>query len=113
MTTEQLADFQTLAEELDEECARELAASFLEDSITELSGVDSGITAKDSDKVRMHAHGLKGCCRTIKAPRGEEVASDLEFAAIEKDWSKVESLRNRFQQEYEMLAEFVQEYLRR
>lgn len=111
MNAEPLADFKLLAEELDEECARELAACFLDDSAVELAGADEAIVQKDADKLKAHAHGLKGACRTIKAPRSEQTASELEAAAISNDWTAVESVRATFQQDYDALCNYVRVYL--
>lgn len=111
LQNEPLADFKLLAEELDEDCARELAGCFLEDTAVELAGVDEAIGAKDAEKLKAHAHGLKGACRTIKAARSEQTASDLEMAAISNDWSAVASQRSQFQKDYDELCEYVKTYL--
>lgn len=106
-----LADFKELEEELDAECARELAGAFLEDSANELAAIDAAIASQDASELKAHAHGLKGCCRTIKAPRAEQLATDLEMAAIDKNWPTVETIRPNLQAAYDELCDFVLEYL--
>lgn len=106
-----VADLKALAEELDEECARELAGAFLEDSANEMSAVDSCIASQDAAELKAHAHALKGCCRTIKAEDAEAVCTDLEMAAINADWAKISSLRPELQKHYDELCEFIQNYL--
>ncbi len=111
MDAEPLADFKLLAEELDEDCARELAACFLDDGAVELAALDEAIAEKNPEGVKGHAHGLKGACRTIKAPKAEQTATDLETAAMNNDWSAVDTQRGAFQQDYDALCAYVRAYL--
>jgi HPt (histidine-containing phosphotransfer) domain-containing protein len=106
-----VADIKSLEEELDEECARELSAAFLEDSATSVSGIDAAIAAQDFNDLKAHAHGLKGCCRTIKAPLAEQLCTDLETAAVNHDWNQVASLRPQLAAAYEELCAFIHSYL--
>ncbi len=106
-----VADIKSLEEELDEECARELSAAFLEDSATAVSGIDAAIAAQDLSELKAHAHGLKGCCRTIKAPVAEQLCTDMETAAVNQDWAEIAALRPRLGAAYEELCAFINGYL--
>jgi HPt (histidine-containing phosphotransfer) domain-containing protein len=106
-----VADLKALEEELDEECARELAAAFLEDSATSMSGIAAAIGNHDSVELKSHAHGLKGCCRTIKAARAEQVCTELESAAIAQDWEKITPLLSQLNVAYVQVCHFINGYL--
>jgi len=106
-----VADLKALEEELDEECARELAGAFLEDAATAMSGIQNALSEKNAADLKAHAHGLKGCCRTIKAPAAEQVCTDLEMAAANEDWTKVESLCPQLTVVYEQVCNFIHSYL--
>lgn len=105
------ADLQSLAEELDEECARELAAAFLEDSATAITGIDAAISTQNADELKAHAHGLKGCCRTIKAAAAEQVCTEFENAAINKDWAQVNLILPRLAAAYREVCIYIKTYL--
>lgn len=111
MVASVVADLKALEEELDEECARELAGAFLEDAANELSAVDQCIASQDASELKAHAHALKGCCRTIKAEDAEAVCTEFESAAIAADWAKISSLRPLLQTRYEELCAFLHSYL--
>lgn len=105
------ADLKSLEEELDEECARELAAAFLEDSASAVSGIDEAIATQNPFDLKAHAHGLKGCCRTIKAADAEQLCTDLETAAINQDWLQIASIRPQLATKYDELCSFIHSYL--
>lgn len=111
MVTMPVADLKSLAEELDEECARELAAAFLEDSATSVTGIDAAIASQNASELKAHAHGLKGCCRTIKAADAEQICTDLETAAVNQDWSQAANLRPLLSTAYEELCAYIHTYL--
>ncbi len=106
-----IADLDALAAELDEECARELAAAFLEDSGPAVAGIRSAIESEDAACLKMHAHALKGCCRTIKALDAEQVCSELEKMAGADVWHDAATLQSRLMHTYEELCAFVLDYL--
>lgn len=109
--TAPVADLKTLEEELDAECARELAAAFLEDSATAVSGIQAAIAARDLEELKAHAHGLKGCCRTIKANDAEQLSTDLESAAISQDWAKVAAILPQLAGKYHELCAYIKSYI--
>ncbi len=111
MVASVVADLKALAEELDEECARELAGAFLEDAANEMSAVDQCIASQNAGELKAHAHALKGCCRTIKAEDAEAVCTEFESAAIAADWGKISSLRPLLQMRYDELCAFIHGYL--
>ncbi len=111
MVANVVADLKALEEELDEECARELAGAFLEDAANEMAAVDQCIASQNAGELKAHAHALKGCCRTIKAEDAEAVCTDLESAAIGADWGKITSLRPLLQKHYDELCAFIHGYL--
>lgn len=106
-----VADLKSLEEELDEECARELAGAFLEDSAASMSGIDAAIAGKDAGELKAHAHGLKGCCRTIKAADAEQICTNLESAAIAQDWARIETVRQQLTPAYEEVCDYIITYL--
>ena len=106
-----VADIKALEEELDEECARELAGAFLEDAAGEMVAVDQSIAANNADELKAHAHALNGCCRTLKAPDAEAVCTDLEMAAIEGDWAKIAAIRPVLQKHYDEVCAYIHSYL--
>ncbi len=105
------ADLQSLAEELDEECARELAAAFLEDSASSITGIDAALSSQNTEDLKAHAHGLKGCCRTIKASGAEQACADLETAAINQDWAQVAAVLPRLAAAYKEVCIYIKSYL--
>ncbi len=106
-----VADIKSLEEELDEECARELAGAFLEDAATAVAGIDSAISAQNIADLKAHAHGLKGCCRTIKAPDAEQMCTDMESAAVNQDWNEIAALHPKLLGAYDELCSFIHSYL--
>lgn len=106
-----VADLKALEEELDEECARELAAAFLEDSSTAVAGIQESIKARNFAELKQHAHALKGCCRTIKALDAEQLCTDLETAAANQQWQQVGDLLPGLAQSYNELCSFINSYL--
>ncbi len=106
-----VADLKALEEELDEECARELAGAFLEDAGAAMSGIQTALGEKNAADLKAHVHGLKGCCRTIKAAAAEQVCTDLEMAAAGGDWAKIESLCPQLSTVYEQVCTFIHSYL--
>lgn len=106
-----VADLKSLEEELDEECARELAAAFLEDSSTAVSGIQESIKARNFTDLKAHAHALKGCCRTIKAADAEQLCTDLETAAVSQQWPQVGELLPKLATSYNELCAYINSYL--
>ena len=109
--TQAVADLKSLAEELDEECARELAAAFLEDSSTAVAGIQESIKARNFNELKAHAHALKGCCRTIKAAAAEQLSTDLETAAASGQWQQVADLLPKLASSYNELCAYINSYL--
>ncbi|MBX9687862.1 MAG: Hpt domain-containing protein [Candidatus Obscuribacterales bacterium] len=106
-----VADLKTLEEELDEECARELAAAFLEDAAAAVSGIQAAISARNFEELKVHAHALKGCCRTIKAADAEQLSTELESAAINQSWPEVGNMLPKMAAAYNALCAFINSYL--
>lgn len=106
-----VADLAALAEELDEECARELAAAFLEDSSGAVSGIQAAIVARNFADLKAHAHALKGCCRTIKALSAEQLCTDLETAAANQQWPAVGELLPKLASAYNEVCAYINGYL--
>ena len=106
-----VADLKALAEELDEDCARELAGAFLEDAAIAMAGIDEAIQSRNANDLKAQSHGLKGCCRTIKAALAEQVSSEMESAAIAQDWDKVSSIHPQLKAMYDQVCNYIQSYL--
>ncbi len=106
-----VADLKSLEEELDEECARELAGAFLEDSGNAVSGIQEAIKARNFAELKQHAHALKGCCRTIKAITAEQICTELEMAAANQEWSQVGDLLPKIASSYNELCAYINSYL--
>lgn len=105
------ADLKLLEEELDAECARELAAAFLEDAATAVAGIQNAIRDRKLEELKVHAHGLKGCCRTIKANEAEGLSTDLESAAIAQDWQRVAAVLPQLAAKYHELRAYIEGYI--
>lgn len=106
-----VADLKSLEEELDEECARELAGAFLEDSNTYVQGIQEAIKSRNFADLKHNAHALKGCCRTIKAPTAEQLCTELEIAAANQAWPQVGDLLPKIASSYNELCAFINSYL--
>ena len=106
-----VADLESLERELDVECARELALSFLEDASLLLIGIDAAVERREAVQLRSHAHGVKGCCRTIRALAAEEITNELESAAMSEDWQKIPAIRLQLAAAYDQVRRYITSYL--
>jgi HPt (histidine-containing phosphotransfer) domain-containing protein len=69
----------------DEEIAREVAEAFLESSREILESLESAVSANDVDKVRLHAHSIKGAAANIGANALAAAAGTVEDAGRDAD----------------------------
>ncbi|HEY9791955.1 MAG TPA: Hpt domain-containing protein [Candidatus Obscuribacterales bacterium] len=106
-----LFDYASLEEDLDAECAAELAKSFLEDATQVVERLAQAVSSKDKEAVRANAHKLRGACRSINALPVERESSALEDAAVSGDWTRIESCFSSVRPLYETLVKEIQNYL--
>jgi HPt (histidine-containing phosphotransfer) domain-containing protein len=69
----------------DEEIAREVAEAFVESSREILELLDSAVAANDIEKVRLHAHSIKGAAANIGANALASTAGIVENAGRDGD----------------------------
>ena len=65
----------------DRRLMKEMIALFRTDAPSYLRSINNALRKRDSQAMRMAAHGLKGALATVGSERGREIASDLEQLA--------------------------------
>lgn len=87
----------------DEQLFRELASYFQEDSVAELSKIESAIEQDDWATARIAAHSLKGLAANFSAATTTDVARETEDAANAGDGERVRRLFPQLRSEVERL----------
>jgi HPt (histidine-containing phosphotransfer) domain-containing protein len=108
---QKLFDYSTLEEELDADCAAELARSFMEDGTDVMTRLIAAVESKDQEGVRSNAHKLRGACRSINAAKVESQTSQLEDAAVAGDWDRIHSTYSNVRPLYDALCAEITAYL--
>jgi HPt (histidine-containing phosphotransfer) domain-containing protein len=108
---QRLFDYATLEEELDADCAAELARSFMEDGTDVIGRLSSAVETKDQEGVRSNAHKLRGACRSINAAKVEAETSALEDAAVAGDWDRINGCYSTVRPLYDALCAEITAYL--
>jgi HPt (histidine-containing phosphotransfer) domain-containing protein len=106
-----LFDYASLEEDLDAECAAELAKAFLDDASQVVDRLAQAVSGKDQEAVRSNAHKLRGACRSINAVPVERETSVLEDAAVQGDWTRIQSCYLSVRPLYDALVKEIQNYL--
>ena len=111
--SQRLFDYSSLESDLDQECAMELARSFLEDTQPIMTRLVEAVSAKDQEGVRSSAHKLRGCCRSINALPVEEESADLEDISTGGDWGAINARLTLLQPLYNELCGEINAYLKK
>ncbi|MFA7405371.1 MAG: ATP-binding protein [Pelobacteraceae bacterium] len=80
---------------------------FCKSFLSEMDGLAAALEAMDADKIRRHAHAIKGSAANIGAMRLHELAGLIETAAKEGDLTKALQRLELLQQEYQAFMEVV------
>ena len=97
LDTTQIANLRALGDDI----LVEILQVFLASSPTQLAGVAEGLDAGDLDKVRYHAHSLKGASANVGASGVHGAAKALESAARDGDEAQARDLREVLTLRYE------------
>lgn len=100
-----------LAEEFDEETAKELAVACLEDGDNAIIKINSALSQGNLEDIRVGAHMLKGCSRVIKADPLEKCSSDLELAAKTANNSEITELVKDLNLVYQRTKQCIEKYV--
>jgi HPt (histidine-containing phosphotransfer) domain-containing protein len=71
---------------------REAAADFLSGARADIANITQAISATDAEGVRVGSHRVKGASAIFGANDLKQVCTELESAARDVDWNKIQAL---------------------
>jgi HPt (histidine-containing phosphotransfer) domain-containing protein len=89
----------------DRELLADVIKIFLEDCPERLRAIEAAVTARDSERVRFEAHGLKGAAGNLSASGVFEAAAMLERLAAEARVETIEAAWRRLAAEAAQLVD--------
>jgi len=97
----------------DEEIAREIVQDFLTDIPKQLSELNAAIAEKDTRRVQLIAHTIKGAAGNMSAHELQEAARELEVRARDMNPDEFEEWHNPLQKEIEALCLVLKTYIQK
>ena len=102
-----IARLKEMTGESDAEFLAEMLAFFLETVADTPRKLQNLIAAKDSSELRVVAHDAKGAAMYASAPRLAEFLRQLEMAAVDGDWLKIERLAPLIKDQFAEVESFI------
>jgi CheY-like chemotaxis protein len=90
--------------------AENAASAFLEAAPFQLMNLRRQLAGEDSQAARREAHALKGAAATVSAPVLRSLALEAEQAAAGGEWTKVEEILPRMEDQLERLRTAVAQW---
>ena len=102
---EKIFDKADLIERLlgDEELAKEVIAVFLDNVPTRFAELKDALDKGDANRLRGHAHAVKGAAMTISAPALKATAHQMEHAAMSCDMEHAATIFPEMAAQFEIL----------
>ena len=92
-----------VAKEIREELAKEVIAVFLDNVPTKFAELKDALDKGDANRLRGHAHALKGAAMTISAPALKATAHQMEHAAMSCDMKHAATIFSEMAAQFEIL----------
>ena len=87
----------------DEELAKEVIAVFLDNVPSRFEELKDALDKGDANRLRGHAHALKGAAMTISAPALKATAHQMEHAAMSCDMEHAATIFPEMAAQFEIL----------